>query len=116
MLRFGEPGVLWGLLAIPALAFVWLWADRRRRRDLDRWIGRELWPRLIADRSEAVRTASAALLLLSLFLLLLGAARPQLGSRVLETRQRGIDVVLAVDVSLSMEARDIAPSREERAR
>jgi Ca-activated chloride channel family protein len=83
---------------------------------LSRWFAPAVWPTLSAEISSSRRRLSLALLLGAVCLLLLGAARPQLGSRILETRQRGIDVVLAVDVSLSMEARDILPSRRERTR
>jgi Ca-activated chloride channel family protein len=115
-MRFAEPMLLFFLLLLPILAVAWIYAERRRRRDLARWLAPELQERLAAQASRPRRRASAALLAGALLFLVLGAARPQLGSRVLETRQRGIDVVLAVDCSLSMEARDLLPSRRERAR
>jgi len=115
-MRFAEPAYLWGLLVIPALLMLYLAAEKRRRRDLALWLAPQLWERLASVEAPGWRRASAALLLLAAALLLFGAARPQLGSRILETRQRGSDVVLAVDVSLSMEARDLPPSRIGRAR
>lgn len=115
-MRFAEPEILWGLVLLPLLLLGLLYAERCRRRDLARWFAPGVWPDLSAEISPRRRRLSAFLLLGALFLMLLGAARPQLGSKILETRQRGIDVVLAVDVSLSMEARDLHPSRRERAR
>jgi Ca-activated chloride channel family protein len=115
-MRFAEPFLLWILLLVPALGVAWVYAERRRRADLGRWLSPDLWPRLASETSGARRRASAILLACAVLFLVLGAARPQLGSRVLETRQRGIDVVLAVDCSLSMEARDLLPSRRARAR
>jgi Ca-activated chloride channel homolog len=115
-MRFGEAGILWGLLALPLLVAFLVIAERKRRRDLARWFDPSLWARLASEASPSRRRASAILLVAALALLLLGAARPQLGSRILETRQRGSDVVIAVDVSLSMEARDVLPSRRERSR
>jgi Ca-activated chloride channel family protein len=115
-MRFAEPMLLLFLLLLPVLAVAWIYAERRRRRDLARWLAPELQERLAAEASRPRRRASAVLLAGALLFLVLGAARPQLGSRVLETRQRGIDVVLAVDCSLSMEARDLLPNRRERAR
>ncbi len=115
-MRFGEPWMLWGLLGIPALVLVLVLSERKRRADLARWFDPALWGRLAAESSPSRRRASSILMIAAIAVLLLGAARPQLGSRILETRQRGSDVVLAVDVSLSMEARDIPPSRRERSR
>lgn len=115
-MRFAEPDILWGLLLIPLLLFWIVHLERRRRWDLSRWFTPQVWNKLVMEISPYRRRASIALVLGALLLLLLGAARPQLGSRILETRQRGIDVVIAVDVSLSMEARDIMPSRRSRAR
>lgn len=115
-MRFGEPAFLWGLLAIPVLMVWFVVAERRRRRDMARWFDRSLWASLASEASPARRQASSILIVAALAMLVLGAARPQLGSRILETRQRGSDVVIAVDVSLSMEARDALPSRRARSR
>jgi Ca-activated chloride channel family protein len=115
-MRFGDVHLLWGLLAIPLLVLYLIGSERRRRRDLSRVIASSAWDRLAAEVSSPRRRASAILLVFAVLVLVIGASRPQFGSRVLETRQRGIDVVLAVDNSLSMEARDIEPSRRARAR
>ncbi len=115
-MRFADGALLWGLVGVPLLLLALLAAERRRERDLARWLAPSVWQRLGAELFRGRRRASAAFLVLAAVLLLIGAARPQLGSRVLETRQRGSDVVIAVDVSLSMEARDVAPSRRERAK
>ncbi len=115
-MRFGEPAILWGLLAMPVLALFFFLAERRRRRDMARWFDPTLWALLASEASLARRRASSILIVAAVAMLVLGAARPQLGSRILETRQRGSDVVIAVDVSLSMEARDVLPSRRERSR
>jgi len=114
-MRFAEAGLLWGLLAVPVMLLLLVIAERRRRGDLARFIPPATWGRLAGRVSRARRRASAVIVLLAAIFLLIGASRPQLGSRILETRQRGIDVVIAVDVSLSMQARDIVPSRRERA-
>lgn len=115
-MRFGDAYLLWGLLAIPLLVLYLIARERRRRRDLGRLIAVTGWDRLAGQVSPDLRRVSMILLVAAAMALIIGAARPQYGSRVLETRQRGIDVVLAVDNSLSMEARDIEPSRRARAR
>lgn len=103
-------------MGIPILVLFLILAERRRRRDLSRLLSPGMWSRLAAEASPSLRRASTILLVAALVVLLIGAARPQYGSRILETRQRGIDVVLAIDNSLSMEARDMGTSRRERAR
>ncbi len=114
-MRFAEPNLLWGLFLIPLLLLWFASIERRRGRDLARWVAPAVWPDLNAELSGGRRKVSMILVTVSFLFLLLGAARPQFGSRVLETRQKGIDVVLAVDISLSMEARDVLPTRRGRA-
>lgn len=116
MMRFAEPELLWGLVLLPLVALAVVLLERRRRRDLARVVDTGTWIRMLPSASPERRRLATALALLASVFLLIGASRPQLGSRILETRQRGGDIVLAVDLSLSMEARDIAPSRRERAR
>ncbi len=116
-MRFGNVELLWALLGIPVLVLFLVVAERRRRNDLGKLLSPGMWNRLADESSPPLRRASTILVVAALAVLVIGAARPQYGSRILETRQRGIDVVLAIDNSLSMEARDMGgTSRRERAR
>jgi Ca-activated chloride channel family protein len=72
--------------------------------------------KLTASVSPAARRAKAALTLGAATLALLALARPQFGSRVETVRSVGQDIVVAVDLSQSMMAEDVAPNRLERAR
>lgn len=114
--RFAETIWLWGLLVVPAVLVLCFRAERKRRGDLARWFHETAWGTLARAPAVARRRVSWILIALALGTMAIGAARPQLGTRVLETKQRGSDIVIAVDVSLSMRARDIQPSRLERAR
>lgn len=108
---FGQPKLLWLLLLVPAAAALaaWLW---RRRLDADAaWASRGLWNRLrpaYAPRRIAFSVACLALALLGAALAL---AQPRWGSGTQEVERKGVDVVFLVDSSLSMAARDVAPSR-----
>jgi Ca-activated chloride channel family protein len=115
-MRFGEPQWLWLLLLLPALAVLTIWAARRRERDLARWCHPALWARLIPDRDRWSFFWRGGLVLLAAFSLALMAARPQLGSRILSVKRKGIDVMIALDTSESMLAEDLAPNRITRAR
>ena len=56
------------------------------------------------------------LLLCALILIILALANLQIGTRLEEVKQEGVDIFIAVDVSLSMKAEDIKPNRLEKAK
>lgn len=115
-MRFGEPQWLWLLALIPLLGLLLAAAQSRRRRDLARWCGAGLWGRLVPDTNGPVRVWKALLVMAAVASLALMAARPQLGSRTLEVTRTGVDVIVALDLSESMLAEDLAPNRLIRAR
>lgn len=116
MFRFADPVWLWALSLMPALALLHLAASRRRREALARIGDPELVARLTVTVSTTARRWKAVLGLVAVGLLALALARPQFGSRVETVESRGQDIVVAVDLSRSMLAEDVAPSRLERAR
>jgi Ca-activated chloride channel family protein len=72
--------------------------------------------KLTATVSRSARRWKSVLLLCALTLLGVALARPQFGSRVETVRSVGQDIIVAVDLSMSMLAEDVTPSRLERAR
>jgi Ca-activated chloride channel family protein len=116
MFRFADSVWLWALLAVPSLAVLQVAASRRRRRALAQIGDPDLVSRLTASVGTVARRWKAALLLAAVGLLVLALARPQFGSRVETVASVGQDIVVAVDLSQSMLAEDVAPSRLERAR
>lgn len=105
-LVWGVP--LWGVLA-------WQSQSRARLR-IARFIHPSLQPRLCPPRSHGRHLAQIFLAALGLILSLLAAARPQWGHREETVWVRGRDLVIALDVSRSMLANDVHPSRLERAK
>jgi Ca-activated chloride channel family protein len=104
-MRWDTPWALLGLLVLPFL----LWRGRREvvRRAAVLWVSVErAWAGGLGAR--ALR-AVAALPWVTLTLALLAIARPQQGLRQSETETRGVDIVLAIDVSPSMRAEDFRP-------
>ena len=114
---FANPHMLWLLLAIPTalLAFFW-WAGRSRQRLLTQFIQARLLPALTVGISATRQKVRFGCLVLAVVCLILALARPQWGFDWEEMKQRGLDIVVAIDTSKSMLAEDIAPNRLERAK
>ena len=115
MFRFGAESLLYAYLLLPGLAALEWWAAARRRRALDRFGERGRIDRLTSVASRR-RIGRAVLRLVAVALLATALARPQFGDRVETVRRAGQDVVVALDLSASMEAGDVAPSRLAAAR
>jgi Ca-activated chloride channel family protein len=115
MLRsaFANPGLLWALLALPALALLGVWATRRRRQALARLGSGPAVRALLTTRSWP-RRLRGLLTGLGLLLLGVGAAGPRWGRDWDQTAAPGRDLVVVVDCSCSMLAE--APARLTRAR
>jgi Ca-activated chloride channel homolog len=105
---FGHPLVLVVLLVVPAAAALWLVNERRRRRSAAAFASLALLPNLVARTPGRLRLVPPALFLVALTALIVGFARPHANVTV---PRHEATVVLAIDVSRSMQARDIAPSR-----
>ena len=101
-----------GLLA-GALAAIRAWQRQRRLLAL---VPPPRAGQVLEGRGAAQGVAKGSLLGLGLFFLLVAAAGPQCGERTELSRHRGIDLVIALDASNSMLARDVKPSRIERAK
>jgi len=110
------PELLWLLLGLPLLG-VALFVGFRLRERAARSFGTESGvQRLTEGRSAGLRAARAVVVLIGIGCAVLALARPQYGSRTRMLRKRGVDVVIALDFSKSMLARDVRPSRIDRAK
>ena len=116
MFRFGAGLALWTLILVPILGVLYWWASRRGRVLLDRFGEHDLVRRLRASVNVTAVRWKGVLVLAAVALLALALARPQFGTRVETLRQQGQDVIVALDVSRSMYAEDVAPNRLERAK
>jgi len=114
---FADPYYLWLLLAIPPamLVFFW-WARRERQKLMTQFIQARLLPGLVKGVSQPRTKIRLCCLVLAVACLILALARPQWGFDWEEVKQRGLDIVVAVDTSKSMLAEDIAPNRLARAK
>jgi Ca-activated chloride channel family protein len=108
---FAAPDLLWLALLAPAAALLAAWLWRRRLAADAAWAARGLWDRLFAGYSRRRLAASVVLLAAAVLATGLALARPRWGAETREVERRGVDVVFVLDSSLSMAARDVAPSR-----
>jgi Ca-activated chloride channel family protein len=113
---FARSYMLLGLLLIPAVGLFMLWAGKQQQRALARLGDAVLLGRLSANINWRGRHWKTALRLTALTLFIIALARPQWGSEVQEHQQEGLQVMVALDVSQSMLAQDIKPSRLHRAK
>src|SRR5947207_5477484 len=116
-MSFAHPNFLWLLLVFPPglLAFFW-WSARKRRELMTQFIQARLLQGLMAGVSPRRQQIKSVCLVLSVAFLIIALARPQWGFSWQEVKQRGVDIVVAIDVSKSMLAQDIAPNRLARAK
>lgn len=114
MFRFANPHLLWLLLLVPAMTGLFAAAARNRRRRLARFGNPAILRLLMPDASPARVRFRFLLFCTAAALVVLAAARPQLGSKLREQTSEGIEMMLVVDVSNSMLAEDFEPNRLER--
>ena len=116
-MSFRTPEALWLLLLVPAAVALYVYAARRRQEALRLFFGGRDAPELDgAAQIARVRRWQAALLTVGLTLLIGAAAGPRYGTALREAQQESLDLVVALDVSASMRAEDIAPDRLQRAK
>jgi Ca-activated chloride channel family protein len=114
--NWGNPEWLYGLWILPAVAALLIYAHRKRAAAAKRFVDPEMVQRLMPPLQGPRPWVKAVLLLLGLTLLIVAAARPRFGVYFEKVSQRGVDLFVALDVSRSMNAEDVAPSRLERAK
>ena len=116
MFRFEHASNLWLLSLLPVLLLIFAWAWRRRSKAMERFGGPEVVERLAPGLSRYKHWLKSGLLLIGLALLVIAWANPQWGGKRQPVQRRGIDLFVALDISQSMMAEDISPSRLERAK
>ena len=117
MLRFEDPiYLLWMLLIIPILVLVRFIVWRKRKRNLRKFGDPSLLKEMMPDVSKYRPTIKFCLLLSAITILIFMIARPQVGSKISHEKREGIEVLIALDISNSMLAQDVIPSRLEKSK
>ncbi len=104
------------LVSIPVFIGAYIWYTHRKRRQLAAFGDPELVKELMPNASRIRPNLKFSLLMVALALLIFAAARPQYGQREQTVKRQGIEAVIALDISNSMMAEDVAPCRLDRAK
>lgn len=116
MFRFAHPEYLYALYALPLFVVLFFLMFKQQRKKLNIFANHELHKFIVPMHSKVKSWVKLILVIIVLALLILSAANPQVGTRLEEVKQSGIDVFILLDVSLSMSAEDIKPNRLEKAK
>jgi len=114
--KFQNEFYLYGLLLIPLFVLIWVFIRRGYRKELSKLGEPRLIQRLMPEVSTPKKNWKFALLMGALASMFIALANPQLGSKIEKVQRKGIDMIIAVDISNSMLAEDIKPNRLSRAK
>lgn len=116
MFRFAHSEYLYALYLIPVIILLIWFSIKKQNQLLEKFANIKLHKILFPLRSTTKIIFKNGLIILSIILLIFALSNPQIGSKIEEIKQVGIDVYILLDVSLSMKAEDIKPSRLEKAK
>jgi Ca-activated chloride channel family protein len=116
MFRFENPEYLWLLVAVAVLALIRFVTYFNQKKRLRKFGDPKLMKQLMPDVSRWRPLVKFCLLELALVLVILMLARPQQANGISQEKRSGIETVIALDISNSMRAEDVAPTRLDRAK
>lgn len=116
MFRFEDPQYLWLLALVPVLALIRMAFMLQRSRKLKAFGDKQLVKQLMPDASKSRPEVKFWLMQAALALLVVILARPQMGTKVSKDKRQGIEAVIALDISNSMRATDVVPSRLDKSK
>lgn len=115
-MHWGAPVYLNFLLLIPVMIVFFIFAGINRRKKIEEFGDSALIERLSSSKSIAKDRARKAIAVIACVFLILALAMPQIGARLTMAKRYGVDIMIAIDTSSSMLARDIKPNRIEKAK
>lgn len=116
MFKFEDPSYLWLLCLVPCLVVLRYYGLWRRHRKLCKIGDKELLKSLMPDASSARLACKFWILMAVVALIIVVLARPQMGAKVADDKRLGIETIIAVDISNSMLAQDVVPSRLDKSK
>lgn len=116
MFRFGNPEYLWLFIAMPLLLALYIFLNIRKRKDVQKMGTLSTLKKMMPELSLKRSYLKFWLIFGALCVGIIMVARPQFGTKVETVEKEGIELVIAIDVSNSMLAEDVAPNRLGRAK
>ncbi|MDE5890052.1 MAG: VWA domain-containing protein [Bacteroidales bacterium] len=116
MLNFAQAQYLMLLLLIPVFFLLYGGAQRIRRRRIRKFGDEALVNELMPSRSVSKGWVRVTMFSLAFLFFVIGLSRPQIGAKLKEQKTKGVEIMIALDVSNSMLAEDYSPNRLERAK
>jgi Ca-activated chloride channel family protein len=116
ILKFERPEYLYGLLLIPVLILIYLFVGFIQKKTFLKYASEEFLGVLMPLKSVMRNWIKFGFFVLAIAALFLGLANLQSGAKMEEVKREGIDIFIAIDVSNSMLAEDIAPNRLDRSK
>ncbi|MBE6275302.1 MAG: VWA domain-containing protein [Bacteroides sp.] len=116
MFRFANPDFLYLLLLLPLIVALYLYSNHRRRQNIRKYGDPSLLKELMPTISKYRPDVKFWLMFSALGLIIIMLARPQFGSKMETVKRTGVETVIALDISNSMLAEDVTPSRLEKAK
>ena len=115
-MRFADPSYFYLLWTLIPLIFFLIWANRKKYDLIVRFCGANLFSKLVTLNFKELQKSKAIFVILTFLFLFIALTRPQWGYQWEDYKQEGVDIIIALDVSRSMLAKDIKPNRLERAK
>lgn len=116
VLKFANPQYLYALWGVLIIIAFFIYVARIREKLLMRFGHMEILKKMMPGYKNSRRIWKAVLTSLVYIFLVIAISGPQIGTRLEEVKREGLDIIVALDVSLSMRAEDIAPNRLEKAK
>lgn len=116
MFRFAHPELLYLLIIIPLLIVFYVIMVAKKKKAIAEFGNPELLRPLMPLLSFKRGVWKMVMLVIALFFVIVGVAGPQFGSKLQQVNKKGVELMIALDVSNSMLAQDIKPNRLEKAK
>lgn len=116
MFRFENPAFLYLLIIIPVIIVIRFLEMRKRKLKLKKFGDLSLLKQLMPDVSSSRKSLKFWLMVAALALLIVMLARPQMGTKISQEKRKGIEVIISLDISNSMRAEDVIPSRLDKSK
>ncbi|MCF7885928.1 MAG: VWA domain-containing protein [Candidatus Marinimicrobia bacterium] len=116
MIKFAHLEYIWIFALVGLIAVLIFYSRKKIKKSLNKFARSELVGKLLENYRPRISKISQNLFVVASLLLGIALIGPKIGQSIQEVERKGVDVIIAMDVSKSMDAEDVSPSRLERAK